>query len=244
MLLAIDVGNTRIKAAVFEEYSLKKLYVLEKESFQKELKNIFEKHSTISDLWVSAVSDIQKSAFIGIPEGVKIHFINHLDPFPFQNRYATPTTLGLDRMVLAGGAVLQYPKMNRLIIDAGTCITFDIIDAADNYLGGAISPGLRLRYESLHQYTSKLPLLSLSMPENYIGNSTNQSIHSGVVYGVLHEIEGYISKFCQDYENFTIILTGGDSDFLAKRLKSTIFANSNFLLESLNYIFQFNTKND
>jgi len=244
MLLAIDIGNTRIKAAVFEEYSLKKLYILEKDSFQKELKNIFKTHSTISDLWVSAVSDIEKKVFTEFPKDIKVHFISHLDTFPFKNLYATPTTLGLDRMVLAGGAVLQFPKMNRLIIDAGTCITYDIVDAADNYLGGAISPGLRLRYQSLHQFTSKLPLLTLEMPEKYIGNSTNQSIHSGVVNGVLNEIEGYISRFIKDYENFTIILTGGDADFLAKRLKSTIFANSNFLLEGLNHLYQFNNKND
>lgn len=242
MLLAIDVGNTRIKAAVFEEYSLKKLYVLEKESFQKELENIFKSYENITDLWVSAVSDIQKKAFATLPTDVKVHFIDRLDSFPFENLYATPATLGLDRMVLAAGAVLQFHGTNRLIIDAGTCITYDFIDANDNYLGGAISPGLRLRYESLHQYTAKLPLLTLEMPEKYIGNSTNQSIHSGVVNGVLNEIDGYIARFEEDYENFTIILTGGDSDFLAKRLKSTIFANSNFLLESLNHLFQFNTK--
>lgn len=244
MLLAIDVGNTRIKAAVFEEYSLKELYVLEKESFQKELENIFKSNENITDLWVSAVSDIQKGAFSTLPTNVKVHFINRLDSFPFQNLYATPATLGLDRMVLAAGAVLQFPGTNRLIIDAGTCITYDVIDANDNYLGGAISPGLRLRYESLHQYTAKLPLLTLEVPLNYIGNSTNQSIHSGVVNGVLNEIEGYIARFAEDYENFTIILTGGDSDFLAKRLKSTIFANSNFLLDSLNHLFQFDTNND
>lgn len=244
MLVAIDVGNTRIKAAVFEGYSLVNLYILEKECFQKELKIIFKTYSKITDLWVSSVSDIEKRAFEGLLDSVKIHFIGHLDSFPFHNLYATPATLGLDRMVLAAGAVLQYPKTNRLIIDAGTCITYDIVDENDNYLGGAIAPGLRLRYESLHHYTAKLPLLTLEMPEKYIGNSTNQSIHSGVVHGVLHEIEGYISKFREDYENFTIILTGGDSDFLAKRLKSTIFANSNFLLESLNHLFQFDTNND
>jgi type III pantothenate kinase len=244
MLLAIDVGNTRIKAAVFEGYNLKKLYVLEKESFQKDLKNIFEKHEIISDVWVSAVTDIHKETFTDLPEELNIHFISHLDFFPFLNFYKTPTTLGLDRMVLATGAVLQFPSTNRLIIDAGTCITYDIVDANDDYLGGAISPGIRLRYESMHQYTSKLPLLTLEIPENYIGNSTSQSMHSGIVHGVLNEIEGYVSMFIGDYENFTIILTGGDSDFLAKRLKSTIFANSNFLLESLNHLFQFNTKND
>lgn len=244
MLVAIDVGNTRIKAAVFEGYSLINLHILKKEFFQNELKIIFKTYGKITHLWVSSVSDVEKKAFEGLLEGVKIHFISHLDSFPFQNLYATPTTLGLDRMVLAAGAVLQYPKTNRLIIDAGTCITYDIVDENDNYLGGAIAPGLRLRYEALHRFTAKLPLLPLEMPEKYIGNSTNQSIHSGVVHGVLHEIEGYISKFTEDYENFTIILTGGDSDFLAKRLKSTIFANSNFLLESLNYLFQFDTNND
>ena len=244
MLLAIDVGNTRIKAAVFEEYSLNKLYFLEKDSFQKGLKNIFKMHENISDLWVSAVSDIQKKVFTELPQGVKVHFISHLDTYPFQNLYATPTTLGLDRMVLASGAVLKYTNTNRLIIDAGTCITYDVVNAAGDYLGGAISPGLRLRYHSLNQFTSKLPLLTLEMPEKYIGNTTNQSMHSGVVNGVLNEIDGYISRFMEDYENFTIILTGGDADFLAKRLKSTIFANSNFLLESLNHLFQFNNKND
>ncbi|WP_396171861.1 type III pantothenate kinase [Flavobacterium sp.] len=244
MLVAIDVGNTRIKAAVFEGYSLLKLYLLEKETFQDDLKNIFSNHEKITNVWVSAVTSIEKKAFEGLSDKIQIHFISHLDVFPFHNLYATPTTLGLDRMVLAAGAVLQYPQKNRLIIDAGTCITFDFVDENDNYLGGAISPGLRLRYESLHQYTSKLPLLTLEIPEKYIGNSTNQSIHSGVVLGVVHEIEGYISRFTEDYENFTIILTGGDSDFLAKRLKSTIFANSNFLLESLNHLFQFYTYND
>lgn len=242
MLVAIDVGNTRIKAAVFEGNSLKEHYIVEKKSFQKELKIILKAYQNITDCWVSAVSEVQKKAFTGLPEHVKIHFISRSDLFPFQNLYATPSTLGLDRMVLAGGAVLQYPQRNRLIIDAGTCITYDFVDENNNYLGGAISPGLRLRYESLHQYTSKLPLLTLEMPEKYIGNSTNQSMHSGVVFGVVHEIEGYISRFTEDFENFTIILTGGDSDFLAKRLKSTIFANSNFLLESLSHIFQYNTK--
>jgi len=244
MLVAIDVGNTRIKAAVFEGYSLLKLYLLEKETFQDDLKNIFSNHEKITNMWVSAVTSIEKKAFEGLSDQIQIHFISHLDAFPFNNRYATPLTLGLDRMVLAAGAVFQFPQKNRLIIDAGTCITFDFVDENDNYLGGAISPGLRLRYESLHQYTSKLPLLTLEIPEKYIGNSTNQSIHSGVVLGVVHEIEGYISRFTEDYENFTIILTGGDSDFLAKRLKSTIFANSNFLLESLNHLFQFYTNND
>jgi type III pantothenate kinase len=126
------------------------------------------------------------------------------------------------------------------VIDAGTCITYDFIDANNNYLGGAISPGIRLRYESLHNYTAKLPLLTRENPENLIGDSTHQSIHSGVINGVTMEIDGFINSNLDENDNFIIILTGGDSDFLAKRLKNTIFANPNFLLESLNQTFQYN----
>ena len=118
--------------------------------------------------------------------------------------------------------------------------TLDFIDENDNYLGGAISPGIRLRYESLHQFTAKLPLLTKTNPKSCIGNSTNESIHSGVVNGLTNEIDGFIDYYKSLNANFIIILTGGDAEFLAMRLKNTIFANSNFLLESLNQTFQYN----
>jgi type III pantothenate kinase len=138
----------------------------------------------------------------------------------------------------------MYSNQNRLVIDAGTCVTYDFIDSNDNYLGGAISPGIRLRYEALHNYTAKLPLLTKKEPESFIGNSTSESIHSGVVEGLTNEINGFIDQYSNQFTNFIIILTGGDADFLAKRLKNTIFANSNFLLESLNTIYQYKIKND
>ena len=116
------------------------------------------------------------------------------------------------------------------------------IDEKDNYLGGAISPGIRLRYQSLHNYTAKLPLLTKENPEKLIGDSTNQAIHSGVINGVAMEIDGFINSNFNENDNFIIILTGGDAEFLADRLKNTIFANSNFLLESLNQTFQYNHK--
>ena len=137
-------------------------------------------------------------------------------------------------MVLSAGAVLQFPNKNRIIIDAGTCVTYDFVDENNIYYGGAISPGIRLRYEAMHNYTAKLPLLNKEEPENIIGSSTEQSMHSGVINGLAFEIDGYISTLTFQKENFIIILTGGDAIFLAKRLKNTIFANSNFLLESLN----------
>ena len=238
MLLAIDVGNTRIKGAVYERNTLINQFVFSSVEVKNNIENILEKNPKITDLIVSSVGNENSIVINSFSERIYIHFVSHQDIFPFQNKYATPTTLGIDRMVLASGATLLFPKKNKLVIDAGTCVTYDFIDDENRYWGGAISPGLRLRYESLHQFTAKLPLLTLEEPLNFIGNSTNQSIHSGVVNGLIHEIDGFIEQYKNKNENFTIILTGGDAEFLAKRLKNTIFANSNFLLESLNQFFQ------
>ncbi|MBZ4041567.1 type III pantothenate kinase [Flavobacterium hibisci] len=244
MVLTVDVGNTRIKAAVFEGSTVLDNFVFEKNQLEKEIKKILKKFQNCSDLVVASVGNIEKQSFLAFEKQLDIHFLTHEDPFPFINKYATPKTLGIDRMVLAAGATLQFPKQNRLVIDAGTCITYDFIDESDHYWGGAISPGLRLRYEALHNYTARLPLLSLEVPESYIGNTTAQAIHSGVVNGFVYEIDGFIDEYRTNFSNFIIILTGGDTDFLAKRLKNTIFANSNFLLESLNQTFQYKINND
>lgn len=244
MILAIDVGNTRIKSAVFEQDNLVELFVFDAQELQKKISIILKKFSKIEVLVVASVGKLDLDDFLFLENLVKIEWITHNSAFPFVNKYATPSTLGIDRMILASGAVLQYPKQNRLVIDAGTCITYDFIDKNDTYIGGAISLGLRLRYKALNNYTAKLPLLDTIMPDSYIGNSTEESLHSGVVNGLLYEIEGFINRYEADYSKFTIILTGGDAVFLAKRLKNTIFANSNFLLESLNQTFQYKIDND
>ncbi|WP_296142481.1 type III pantothenate kinase [uncultured Flavobacterium sp.] len=244
MLLAIDIGNTRIKGAVFEKDNVIENFVFSKNELEKNIENILKIFPKVQDLVIASVGNLSKSDFLKFEKSLKVHFVSNEDVFPFENKYATPKTLGIDRAVLASGAVLQFPKQNRLVIDAGTCITYDFIDSEDNYLGGAISPGFRLRYEALHNFTAKLPLLELENPDNFIGNSTQQSIHSGVVNGMIHEIDGFINQYKEQYSKFTIILTGGDTEFLAKRLKNTIFANSNFLLESLNHLFQYKITND
>ncbi|MBC7642576.1 MAG: type III pantothenate kinase [Flavobacterium sp.] len=244
MVLTLDVGNTRIKSAVFEHHTMIKSYVFEKNIFEKNILNILKKYPKIKNLIVSSVAKIEDSNFQEIKKHLKITFIEYNTILPFENLYTTPLTMGIDRMVLAAGATLNFSGKNRLVIDAGTCITYDYINKNDQYLGGAISPGLRLRYESLHNYTAKLPLLSVDNPEKIIGNSTNQAIHSGVINGTISEINGFINQFEAENPNFIIILTGGDCDFLAKRLKNTIFANSNFLLESLNLIYLHTNQND
>ena len=244
MILTIDVGNTRIKGAVFEDATALEYFVFEPAAVEKKILKILKKYQKVTYLVVASVGILEKESFLAFENVVKVHFVSHDDVFPFHNRYETPKTLGIDRMVLAAGATIQYPGCNRLVIDAGTCITYDFIDDNDNYLGGAIAPGLRLRYESLHAFTAKLPLLSVREDSDLIGRTTDGSIHSGVINGLVYEIDGFINEYKALASKFIIILTGGDTEFLAKRLKNTIFANSNFLLESLNQTFQYKINND
>ena len=244
MLLAIDVGNSRVKVAVFEHNKQIELFIFESENALKNFKKILKKYPKAQKAILSSVGKLDDATEKLIHSTLKTEIVSHKTTFPFTNSYATPTTLGIDRMVLASGAVLGYPKQNRLVIDAGTCITYEFIDANDNYLGGAISPGLKIRYKSLNNYTEKLPLLEKKEIDTFIGNSTENSIHSGIINGVCYEIEGFITQYLGEFQDLTIILTGGDTDFLAKRLKNTIFANSNFLLESLNLLSTYSNEND
>ena len=244
MLLTIDVGNSRIKVAVFEHNKQVDFFIFETNEALKNFENIFQKYPNLQKIILSSVGKLDEEVVNFIKSQFQTEIIDHKSKFPFTNLYATPETLGIDRMVLAAGATLMYPNQNRLIVDAGTCITYDFVNAENQYLGGAISPGIKIRYKSLNNYTSKLPLLTISEDFEIIGNSTKSAIHSGVINGVIFEIEGFISQYSLKNQDLTIILTGGDAEFLAKRLKSTIFANSNFLLESLNLLSLYTQKND
>lgn len=244
MILTIDVGNTNVKVAVFKQFNIIDKFVFQKNNFQNNFQIIFKKHPNHTKAVLASVSKLDEKDIAWLKNQIAVIEINPDSIFPFKNEYTTPDTLGIDRRVLASGSVLQYPNQYVLIIDAGTCVTYDFITNKKVYLGGAISPGLRLRYQALNDYTAKLPLLERNFPNNFIGNSTDQSIHSGVVNGLCYEIEGFISEFSVKNEQFTIILTGGDANFLANRLKSTIFADENFLLKSLHQLYTYSLKND
>jgi type III pantothenate kinase len=244
MLLTIDVGNSRIKVAVFEQDTLVELFVTDPKGAAVFFSEIFIKYPKIKSAIYASVGKIEAEVVDFIQKHVEIQIIDHTTKLPFTNNYMTPKTLGVDRMVLAAGATLLYPKQNRLVIDVGTCVTYDFIDQDNRYLGGAISPGIVLRYKSLNDYTQNLPLLESNSNEIFIGNSTENSIHSGVINGLTYEIDGFISQYFLKYQDLTVILTGGDAEFLAKRLKNTIFANSNFLLDSLRLLSTYIHQND
>ena len=241
MNLVIDVGNSLVKLAVFEKNKMISKTNIELKSFLKHIDLLRKEYKEMSKAIISSVGKLKHADIKYLQERFDVITLDTTIKVPFINRYETPKTLGMDRVALVSASVQQYPKANVLIIDAGTCITYDFVSKGNEYLGGAISPGIRMRYQSLHNLTAKLPLLKTEVPNDIIGNSTNNSIHSGVVFGVLKEIEGVIDNYKLKYKDLTVILTGGDANFLSKQLKSSIFANSNFLLEGLNYLLQLNS---
>lgn len=240
MNLAIDVGNTRVKVAVFADNSLVWTDVFDKSEFEKAFHHILQKYPDLTHCILAMVGSFSGSLLALVGQRLKLLTLHSDTALPFKNDYGSPKTLGVDRMALTAAAVNRYPGKDVLIIDAGSCITYDLITSEGNYKGGAISPGLKMRYRALHTFTEKLPLLSPEQIDSQTGKDTNQSIQVGIIHAIGFEIEGFIVSFTDIYPNLTVILTGGDAEFLRERLKSDIFAHSNFLLEGLNYILEHN----
>lgn len=241
MNLIVDVGNSLIKYAIFNQECLVKKWIVTYEKFEEALEILKKEYPQINAAIVASVGRLSKESLENLKDFTRVMILNHDLKLPFKNNYQTPTTLGVDRIALVAAATAQYSYKNVLIIDAGTCITYDFIDAKNVYLGGAISPGVKMRYKALNNFTAKLPLLETEKPKSLIGNSTSQAIHSGIINGVIMEIDGIIDAYKLKYSDLTVILTGGDADFLSKQLKNSIFANPNFLLEGLNVLLEFNS---
>lgn len=235
MNLVIDVGNTRIKAACFEEdrmeasYRFGSLHELQLELGTKHFQNVL----------ISSVNQSQ-SDFDFIQPSEKKIFLTPQLPLPIQNAYATPQTLGVDRLAAACGAYGQFPGKNCLVIDAGTCINYEFIDEGGTYWGGAISPGIDMRFKAMNTFTARLPLIHRTDYADLIGNSTETCMQSGVMNGVLAEVESTIDRYREKYPSLVVLICGGDAPFFENRLKPTIFAAPDLVLKGLNRILRYN----
>lgn len=235
MQIAIDAGNSGIKVGLFENGQLIKqgklisgqsiLDVLTTEELNKT--NTIVSCSVLNNL---DVKDLPKVKYLKID-------INSRFPFPIN--YESPETLGIDRAVACAGVFTN--KSNLLVIDAGSCITYDFVDQQKGYIGGAISPGIEMRFKAMNNFTDKLPLISEfeNKPE-MIGNTTSSCLKSGVINGIKQEIEGFITHFDSISSNLNVFLTGGNANFLGAELKSGIFADQNLVLKGLNSLIDLN----
>ena len=238
MNLVVDIGNNYFKLGVFQDSKI--LYNLSKKNnfIHRTISDVLKNFNKIKYALISNVSCVNINDIF--PADIEIFELNHSLKLPFSIKYDTKDSLGSDRIALAAAAAYLFPKKNNLIIDVGTCITIDLLDKESIFHGGLISPGISMRYKSLHDYTSRLPLLEKYQNFTYPGKSTKKSIHIGVMAGVSHEINGFIQQQNSKYNDLNIILTGGDAKFLSKTLKITIFANQIFILEGINSILNLN----
>ena len=233
MRLIIDIGNTLVKYALFNNDKLLQLSK-KNEVDHNYINQIISKNSVNSVI----VSSVRKKIDWNV--NTKLVVLNHTTKLPITINYETPKTLGNDRIANVVAASVLYPNKNILVIDAGTCITFDLIDLNKVFLGGRISPGIEMRYKSLYEFTDNLPKITFHSENYFIGKSTKESIISGVQQGVLSEIKLIISDLKKENKDLIVIVTGGDAFFFDKALKNSIFADQNLVLKGLNEILKYN----
>lgn len=243
MNLVVDIGNSRTKFSVFKNGTEISFYS-EKKFTTNYIETLLSKYTTIYKCILSATGHIPENTLAFLQKKIKycLHFTQQT-PLPFISEYKTRDTIGLDRLAAVAGANVMYPNQNVLIIDMGTAITYDLKNEENFHLGGNISPGMEMRFRALNKFTSKLPLIEAKNGPTLIGLSTDEAIENGVLTGIIKEIEGIIEEIECNYNNLTIILTGGDAQFFVNKLKKTIFVVQNLVSTGLNSILSHNAEN-
>jgi len=240
MNLIIDIGNTSIKLAVYD--NLKKILLarvkkINYPSLKKKLS-----HYKIDRAIISSVKEVPDSLkellSISVPA---VYILSHKSRLPFKIDYKTPETLGSDRIAAVTGAYNIFPGADVLIIDAGTAVTYDFL-SGNTYKGGNISPGLRIRFMALNKFTGKLPLVVPTYDYIFPGTDTTNAIEAGVITGLTYEINEYIRTFKKLHSRGKIIMTGGDSAYLKDKINYKVIYEPDIVTDGLNYILNYNAE--
>jgi type III pantothenate kinase len=236
MNIVIDNGNTLSKVGVFEKERL-----IRKETFGSvnDLR-AFLAGIKADNVLLSSVTMSPSDLSSWMLPSKHLLFLDNKLPLPIRNLYATPETLGVDRLAAACGANFLHPGNDCLVIDAGTCINYEFVNKKGEYLGGAISPGIMMRFESMHRGTAKLPVGTIMRDPPITGNSTMLCLQSGVINGAIEEVRGIISRYVSAYPGLRVILCGGDANVFENHLNPTIFVAPEVVLMGLNSILLHN----
>jgi type III pantothenate kinase len=234
--LVVDIGNTRVKTGVFDRDELVEANVFDAVDTPS-LQTLVDTHNVVHVLVASTAEEINDD--IVNPSGLVLRFSSDT-PVPVENQYKTPETLGQDRLAGVVGAAWLYPESNVLVIDAGTCITYDILEDSGRYIGGNIAPGLDMRYLAMHHYTERLPKVARADTASLLGETTEEALQNGGLMGVLMEIAGYMEVLRSKYPVLHTVLTGGDASYLADHLNAQLTVQPHLILIGLNQILQFN----
>ncbi len=229
--ICFDFGNTRLKAAIFENENFSGEIVLPDDTLEtiEKLLVLHQPQKTI----LSSVVDHNTALEELLASRSKFHKVSHLTKANFTTPVGKPETIGTDRLALSAAAVHFYPEKNNLVVALGSCITYNFINQYHQFMGGSISPGMEMRFKAMQTFTAKLPLVQADWNFPLIGYDTKTNMQSGVIAGIAYEIDGFIDSYALKYSNFNVVLTGGDTTYFAGQLKNRIFADSNFLLKGL-----------
>ena len=229
--LCLDFGNTRLKAALFENDIFKVELELGDDS-NETVEKLLEQYQPKKSI-LSSVINHNPGVETILSEQTRFHKLSHLTKANFTTPVGKPETIGADRLALAAAAVHYFPRKNNLVVGLGSCITYNFINQDHEFLGGSISPGMEMRFKSMNQQTALLPLVQKDWNFPVIGYDTKTNLQSGVIAGITYEIGGFIDFYAQKYDNFNVVLTGGDAGYFARQLKNRIFADLNFLFKGL-----------
>ncbi len=242
MHLCIDWGNTRVKAGLFLDNKLQQDFNFSHEDAIRTIERILVAHNPTATI-LSTVADYDVEVEVLLSNLCeKVVILNHNTPLPIMNAYQSSETLGMDRVALAVAASGEAKGQNCLVIGVGTAITYNFIQKTGTFRGGAISPGINMRFKAMHEYADRLPLVEAKGSNTLLGYDTESSIRSGVMNGIKAEIEGMINEFNAQYEDLKVVITGGDSPIFVDKLKNRIFADPFFLLKGLNLILNYNVR--
>lgn len=240
--LCIDWGNTTVKAAIFQDHRLTVTETFNDADAVSRISSMIDEHHPSKAILCSVVDDsataaVEKAVSERINNFIKLDSNTRL---PIINAYTNPESLGADRLALSMGSWAVHPDMNTLVVNVGTCTTYNFTQKNRTFRGGAISPGLQMRLRAMQEFTDKLPWVKLDGELLLIGYDTATCMRSGAVYGLAKEIDGMVEEYARQYPDFNAILTGGDAAFFAGKLKSKIFADPELLFRGLNLILNYN----
>lgn len=229
--ICFDFGNTRLKAAIFNDADLAEEIVLPNADVET-MEKLLAAHNPQKTI-LSSVIEHNTEIELLLESKTKFHKLSHLTKANFTSPVGKPESIGADRLALSAAAVHIFPGKNNLVIALGSCITYNFINQYHEFIGGSISPGMEMRFKAMQIFTAKLPLVQKDWNFPLIGYDTKTNMQSGVIAGMAYEIDGFIDSYANKYGNFNAVLTGGDTSYFAGQLKNKIFADSNFLFKGL-----------
>jgi type III pantothenate kinase len=236
--LCFDFGNTRLKCAVFSGKELERIIVMKKDD-KETIEHLIKTWKPEKSI-LSSVIDHNPETELVLSQNTRFHKLDHHSKIPVTTAVGKPDTIGADRLALVVAAVDLFPGKNNLVIGLGSAITYNYVNKYHEFMGGGISPGMEMRFKSLHSFTAKLPLVHPDWNFPLVGYDTRTNILSGVILGMAKEIEGTIDSYEEKYDNFNVLLSGGDAFYFSPYLKKKIFADPDLIYKGLYLINEFN----